>query len=150
GFDTSLTYPRVCRAAYWLSRGKAFIATHPDRICPTDQPTVLPDCGALCALLTHATGRAPQAILGKPEPRMLRGVMQRHNLRADELAVVGDRLYTDMAMARSAGAVGVLVLTGETTRQQAEAATPPPDFIVENVAELAELLSASAEAVHVK
>src|SRR5687767_10721360 len=63
GIDTSLTYPRLCSAAYWIARGKPFIATHPDRICPTDKPTVLPDCGAICAMLTSVTGRAPDAVL---------------------------------------------------------------------------------------
>ena len=140
GFDTTLTYDRVCRAAWWISKGKPFIATHPDRVCPTDEPTLLPDCGSICKLLTHATGREPDALLGKPDPRMLQGVMQQHNLQPQELAVVGDRIYTDMAMARAAGAVGVLVLTGETARQQADSADPPPDLIVANVGELGELL----------
>ncbi len=43
GFDTSLVFARLCRAAYWIERGKPFIATHPDRVCPTDEPTVLVD-----------------------------------------------------------------------------------------------------------
>jgi HAD superfamily hydrolase (TIGR01450 family) len=141
GFDMTLTYERLCRAAWWISRGKLFIATHPDRVCPTDEPTVLPDCGAICKMLTHATGREPDAVLGKPDPRMLRGVMQRHQLRADQLAVVGDRIYTDMAMARGAGALGVLVLSGETTAEQAGAAAPPPDLVVQHIGELGDVLS---------
>ncbi len=68
GFDTELTYARLCRAAYWISQGKPFVATHPDRICPTDQPTVLVDCGAVCAALEQATGRKPDMVLGKPDP----------------------------------------------------------------------------------
>ena len=140
GFDTTLSYDRVCRAAWWISKGKPFIATHPDRICPTDEPTVLPDCAAICAMLTSATGRKPDAVLGKPDPRMLSGLLQRHNLRADELAVVGDRIYTDMAMARAAGAIGVLVLSGESTREDAADADPRPDMVINHVGELANLL----------
>jgi HAD superfamily hydrolase (TIGR01450 family) len=143
GFDTSLIYARLCRAAYWISRGKPFVATHCDAACPTDEATVLPDCGAICALLTKATGREPDAVLGKPSPAMLRGVLQRQGLAADEIAVVGDRLYTDVAMAQAAGAVSVLVLSGETTRAQAESAKNPPDFVVGNVAELGEMLGAA-------
>jgi NagD protein len=139
GFDTTLAYPRLCRAAWWLSRGKPFIATHCDAVCPTDLPTVLPDCGAICRLLSHATGREPDAVLGKPHPRMLGGVMRRHSVRADQLAVVGDRLYTDIAMARSAGALGILVLSGETTREEARLAKPQPDLVVEDVGRLADL-----------
>ena len=52
GFDLSLTYPRLCRAAWWIQQGKPYFATNPDRVCPTDQQTVLVDCGAICAALT--------------------------------------------------------------------------------------------------
>ncbi len=145
GFDVTLTYERLSRAAWWISKGVPFIATHPDRTCPTDEPTLLPDCGAICKLLSHATGREPDAVLGKPDPRMLAGVMLRHNLAAAQLGVVGDRLYTDMAMARGAGAIGVLVLTGETTEQQAHAARPQPDVIVHDVGKLGRLLATLKE-----
>lgn len=142
GFDTTLVYGRLCRAAWWIARGKPFLATHPDRICPTDQPTVLVDCGALCAALREATGRAPDVVLGKPDPTMLRGILHRHGLQPHQLAMVGDRLYTDMAMARRAGAMGILVLTGETTAAQATAAQPPPDLVVADLADLGERLQA--------
>ncbi|MDB5296898.1 MAG: haloacid dehalogenase superfamily enzyme subfamily [Phycisphaerales bacterium] len=143
GFDPSLDYPRLCRAAYWISRGKPYVATNGDLVCPTDLPTVLPDCGSVCRLLAAATGREPDAVLGKPAPAMLGGVMRRHGLRPEEVAVVGDRLYTDIAMARAAGVVGVLVLTGEATRDQAASASIRPDLIVEDVGELAQLLAES-------
>jgi NagD protein len=144
GFDSTLDYERLCRAAWWISRGKPYLATNGDAVCPTDQPTLLVDCGSMCRMIAYATGRDPDAVLGKPDPRMLAGVMRRHDLKPDEIAVVGDRLYTDMAMAKAAGSLGILVLTGEATRQQAEAATAEakPDLIVESVAELVELFTA--------
>ena len=145
GFDTELTFGRLCRAAYWISKGKPFIATHPDRICPTDQPTVLVDCGAICAALERATGRGPDVVLGKPDPCMLRGILQRHGLVPEQLAMVGDRLYTDMAMARQAGALGVLVLTGETTGAAGANHCPPPDLIVSGLAEFGGQLRAARE-----
>jgi NagD protein len=135
GFDTTLTYARLCRAAWWISQGKPFFATNPGRVCPTDQPNVLVDCGSLCAALHAATGRTPTAVLGKPDPAMVRGILKRHALVPEELAIVGDRLYTDIAMARAAGAVGVLVLTGETTASQAAESVPPPDLVVPSLAE---------------
>lgn len=146
GFDTTLTYDRVCRASWWISKGKEYIATHCDRICPTSEPTVLVDCGAICAMLTAATGRPPDIVLGKPHPRMLAAVMRRHDLSAPEIAVVGDRLYTDMAMAQQAGSASILVLSGETKRLQAEAADPRPDLILANVGKLGELLESRREA----
>ena len=143
GFDNTLDYPRLCRAAYWIAQGKPYVATNPDAVCPTDLPTVLPDCGAVCRLLAHATGREPDAVLGKPAKAMLDGMIRRHGLAPAQVAVVGDRLYTDIAMARAAGAVGVLVLTGEATREQAAAAAPPPEFVLDSVAELGVLLRAA-------
>ncbi len=135
GFDLSLTYSRLCRAAWWIQQRKPYFATNPDRVCPTDQPTVLVDCGAICAALESATGCAPTAVLGKPDPAMLRGILHKHNLRPAELAMVGDRLYTDVAMAHRAGALGVLVLTGETNGEQASQHLPAPDLIVPTLAE---------------
>jgi HAD superfamily hydrolase (TIGR01450 family) len=143
GFDTELTFARLCRAAYWIKQGKPFIATHPDRICPTDQPTVLVDCGSICAALEKAAGRGPDVVLGKPDARMLRGIVKRHELAPENLAMVGDRLYTDMAMARRAGALGVLVLTGEATAAEAARHTPPLDLVVAGLAELGERLQAA-------
>jgi NagD protein len=143
GFDTELTFSRLCRAAYWISKGKRYVATHPDRICPTDQPTVLVDCGAICAALKEATGRAPDVVLGKPDPCMLRGILIRHALAPEQLAMVGDRLYTDMAMAHRSGAFGVLVLSGETTAAAAANHSPAPDLVLSGLAEFGEELQAA-------
>ena len=67
-FDMTLQYDRLCRAAWWVSQGVPYIATNPDRVCPTDQPTVLVDCGSICACIEHATGRRPDITLGNPIP----------------------------------------------------------------------------------
>lgn len=143
GFDLTLTYARLCRAAWWIRQGKPYFATNPDRVCPTDQPTVLVDCGAICACLEQAAGRVPDRVFGKPDPTMLSGIMERHALRAREVAMVGDRIYTDILMAHRAGALGVLVLTGEATAADAEHSTERPDLIVPSIAELGELLAQS-------
>lgn len=145
GFDMTLTYIRLSQTAYWIGQQLPFIATHPDRVCPTDRPTVLPDCGAICALLEAATGRRPDAIPGKPNPAMLRAVMQRHADQPCQVAMVGDRLYTDIRMARSAGALAVLTLTGETTQNQVDRApdSDRPDVVVADLDELADLIQIS-------
>lgn len=141
GFDKTLTYSRLCRAAWWIKQGKSWFATNPDLVCPTDEPTVLVDCGSITAALEKATGSTPQAVFGKPDPAMLRGILHRHGIAPENLAMVGDRLYTDMAMAHRAGALGVLVLTGEATAEQAEKHLPPPDLVVPTLAEFGELLA---------
>lgn len=141
GFDLTLAYPRLCRAAWWIQQGKLFVATNPDRVCPTDQPTVLVDCGAICAMLEKATGRAPDIVLGKPDPAMLSGILDRHGLRPAQIAMVGDRIYTDILMAHRADAFGVLVLTGEATAHDAEQANPRPHLVVPSLAELGAFLA---------
>ena len=101
---------------------------------------MLVDCGAICAALEQAAGRGPDVVLGKPDPCMLRGILSRHALAPEQLAMVGDRLYTDMAMAHRAGALGVLVLTGETTAAEGAKHSPAPDLVVAGLAEFGERL----------
>jgi len=150
-FDPTLTYSRLCRASWWASQGIPYVATNPDRVCPTDQLTILVDCGSLQKCIEYATGRKPDIVLGKPDPEMLYGIMARHGLKPNEIAMVGDRIYTDTAMAHNAGAVGVLVLSGETTMETVKAveedartnpspALFPPDLVVSNIRELGDLL----------
>ncbi len=140
GYDTELVYDRLCRAAWWIQQGCPFIATHPDLVCPTDRPLVLPDCGAICKLLEAATGRAPDAVPGKPDPAMLNGLRRRLGMNRSSIAMVGDRLYTDIAMARHAGVPGILVLSGETSRDELATAADQPDVVVEHVGRLPDML----------
>lgn len=139
-FDTTLTYDKMCRAAYLAQQGVPYIATNPDRVCPTDLPTVLPDCGSLCKAIEHATGREPDIVIGKPNPDMLTGIRRRHGLAPEEIAMCGDRIYTDVAMAFNAGALGVLVLSGETTLDTALAAERMPDVVARDIAAFGSLL----------
>jgi len=139
-FDTTLVYDRLCHASWWASQGIPYIATNPDRVCPTDQPTVLVDCGSLCKCIEHATGRIPDIVIGKPNPDMLAGIRHRYGLEADEIAMCGDRIYTDVAMARNAGALGVLVLSGETTLDTAVNSDPQPPITAVNIMEFGKLL----------
>ena len=153
-FDPSLVYPRLCRACWWASQGIPYIATNPDRVCPTDQRTILVDCGSLCRCIESASGRRPDITLGKPDPNMIYGIMDKYGLKPEEVAMVGDRIYTDTATAHNAGAFGVLVLSGETTIETAlkvaedAASNPnpefyPPNLIVRDIKELGELILAA-------
>lgn len=135
-FDTSLVYARLCRAAWWIKNGLPYIATNPDLICPTDQPVTLVDCGSLCACLEKATGRKPDAVIGKPDARMLEGILKRYHLHPCQVAVIGDRLYTDMQLAKNAKMLGILTLTGETRLEDVKCVTSRPDMIVGDLLEL--------------
>src|SRR5438046_10614806 len=79
--------------------------------------------------------------MGKPDPAMLRGVVERHGLRPSQIAMVGDRIYTDILMAHRADALGVLVLTGEATAQDANVAELPPHVVVPSLAEFGAMLA---------
>ena len=139
-FDTTLTYERLCHASWLAAQGIPYIATNPDRVCPTDLPTVLVDCGSLCKCIEHATGRTPDLVIGKPNPDMLSGIKYHYGLEADEIAMCGDRIYTDVAMAQNAGALGVLVLSGETTLQTALEAENPPLITARDISVFGRLL----------
>lgn len=140
GFDMSLEYSRLCRATWWASQNLPFIATNPDRVCPTDKPVILVDCGSILACIECASGRKPDVIIGKPDPRMLDGILERYNLKPSEVAMIGDRIYTDVRMAYNAKAVGVLVMSGETTMDIVAESDLVPDIIAENLAEFEKML----------
>jgi HAD superfamily hydrolase (TIGR01450 family) len=139
GFDTELVYEKLERAGHFLRRGAAFIAANPDWVCPMPEDEVLPDCGSICALLTAATGAEPKYI-GKPNRSMVDIISKKSDVPNEKICCVGDRLYTDIAVAVNAGAVSVLVLTGETTPEMLEKSPTKPDFVLRDVAALAEIL----------
>lgn len=107
-FDTALSYERLCKAAWWIKRGKLWIATHPDTECPTERDTTLIDCGSIIACLEKVSGRSP-VVLGKPNPEILCEIMRRNGVAPEETAMCGDRLYTDLRLAANAGVTGVLI-----------------------------------------
>ncbi len=139
-FDMTLTYPRLCRCAWWVSQGLPYIATNPDWVCPTDQPTVLVDCGSICACIEAATGRKPDVVIGKPNPDILYGVLDKKGLKPSEAAMIGDRIYTDVKTGINAGAAGVLVLSGETTMEIAAASDVVPTVICRDIEEFGQML----------
>lgn len=140
GFDTELNYEKLCRAVHLLRRGAPFIAANPDFVCPMPKDEVLPDCGSICALLTASSGREPLYI-GKPNRRMVDIISGERAIENAKIACVGDRLYTDMAVALNAGAVPVLVLSGETTSRTLEASGLDIEFVFDDVPALGRYLT---------
>ena len=140
-FDKTLTYAKLERACLLLRDGVPYIATNPDKVCPTDYGYI-PDCGSMAALLREATGREPRFI-GKPNPEMVRMGMAKIGAVPEQTAMVGDRLYTDMQMAYNAGVTSILVLSGESTRGDVAAVDRQPDYVFESVRELHAALEAA-------
>lgn len=141
GFDLTLTYEKLERACFFIRQGLPFIATHPDLNCPTPEGPI-PDCGSMIALITASTGVKPK-IIGKPFPEMIEALRERYGLEdPSTVAMVGDRLYTDIAMGNAAGITSILVLSGETKLEDVDAtnAETRPDVIVENLGEIVKSL----------
>jgi len=142
GFDLTLTYAKLERACALIRGGAPFIATHPDKVCPTERGPI-PDCGSMIALITRATGVRPATIVGKPNRPMVAMALKKlgGGIRARDVAIVGDRLYTDMRMGRRAGLTTILVLSGETKREDLERARLRPDYVFESIRELTQALN---------
>lgn len=140
GFDTSLVYAKLDAACDYIRSGVPYLAANPDRVCPLANGKVLPDCGALIAFMATCTGISPLRVIGKPDPAMAEMVLADRGYRREELAMVGDRLYTDLAFAQQAGILGVAVLSGETTLAEIAAGDVRPDYIFEGIGDLAACL----------
>ena len=135
GFDKTLCYRKLEIATLLIREGVPFVATHPDKVCPTEHGYI-PDCGAMTALLSAATDVNP-LVIGKPRPLMAQMALKRLNLVAKNVAVIGDRLYTDIKMGCDAGLMSVLVMTGETTPELLEREIEiQPDLVVKHLAAL--------------
>ena len=134
GFDTTLTYQKIWKLCDLLREGRPYIATHPDLNCPTPSG-FMPDVGSMIAMVAASTGRQPDVIIGKPHAPIVEAIEAKTGLSATQLAMVGDRLYTDIALGQ-AGIIAILVLSGETRREDLAGSPFTPDFVFENLQEL--------------
>lgn len=134
-FDTGITYDKFWTANVLLGKGSEFIATHPDKICPSDRGD-MPDVGSLAALLECASGKKVSVYCGKPYAPMAEIVKHLYDVPASRVAMVGDRLYTDILFGINNGFVSVAVFTGETTPESLAASDIVPTFAFGSVTEL--------------
>ena len=111
-FDTTLTYDKLVKACDLIRGGAIYYCTHPDFNCPTENGFI-PDSGAIAALVTASTGVTPR-YFGKPYRETADMIAQKSEKPFSKIAVVGDRLYTDIALGKKHGILSVLVLSGET------------------------------------
>jgi HAD superfamily hydrolase (TIGR01450 family) len=136
GFDTELTFKKLEDVSkLLLGRPELpYIATNPDYVCPTEFGSV-PDCGSVCDMLYNVSKRRP-LVIGKPEPLMPSLAMDKWGIDAAHTLVIGDRIYTDIKSGLNAGAVGVLVMSGETTEEILKASPDKPHVVLQNAGEL--------------
>jgi 5'-nucleotidase len=134
GETRTYSFERITRAIQLVADGARFIATNPDNIGPSPQGP-LPATGSVAALISRATGIEPYFV-GKPNPLMMRSALNAIDAHSEETAMIGDRMDTDIVSGLEAGLEAILVLTGVTTRADAERHAYRPARIVESVADL--------------
>lgn len=139
GYDTTLDYQKMTRVCDLVRAGLPYIATHPDFNCPTETGYA-PDIGAIIAFIEASAGRRPDLILGKPYSGIVQEALTLTGLAKNELAMVGDRLYTDIATGKNFGMLSILVLTGEATRADLPQSEVQPDLIFERLSAMNEYL----------
>ncbi|GIW00827.1 HAD-IIA family hydrolase [Roseiflexus sp.] len=136
-FDRTFTYRKLQIAFDAIRAGARFVATNPDRYCPT--PTGgEPDAAAMIAAIEACTAHPVEVVVGKPSPIMVQTIAETLRLPPAQCLVVGDRLETDIAMGRAAGMATALTLTGATDRRALAEATIQPDYVIESLGALIE------------
>lgn len=139
GFDTGLDYAKLWRLCDLVRAGVPYLATHPDFNCPTETG-YMPDIGATIAYVRASTGRDPDLTVGKPNRMIAEQAAARVGLPLSALCMVGDRLYTDIALGAAAGVPTVLVLSGETRADEVAGAAHSPTLVCEHLGALADYL----------
>lgn len=134
-FDTSLDYGKMCKVCDFVRAGLPYLATHPDYNCPTETGFI-PDAGAIQAFIHASAFRYPDRIIGKPNRDIIDYLEERTGVGKEFVAMVGDRLYTDIAAGKNNGLKSVLVLSGEASLADVPASDVTPHLIFESVREM--------------
>lgn len=134
-FDTELNYEKLWIACDYLQDGYDYFATHPDFVCPLDDGRIMPDAGSIIELLNACINRRP-IVIGKPERKMIESLTDKYKVSKDDLIMVGDRLYTDIAMGHKAGIKSILVLSGETSLEDYKKSDVEANYIFESVKDI--------------
>lgn len=139
-FDTSLDYRKMCLVCDYVRAGIPYISTHPDYNCPTEDGFI-PDAGAIHAFIHASAFRYPNKIIGKPNAEIVNYLLHRVGFEKDQIIMIGDRLYTDVAAGANNGLHSALVLSGEATMEDYYASDVKPELIFDSVKDLIPYLS---------
>jgi HAD superfamily hydrolase (TIGR01450 family) len=139
-YDRTFDYRKLQIAfdAIWCYERAMLVTTNPDRYCPFPGGRGEPDAAAIVAAIEACTGTKCQVNVGKPDPIMLETMIDLIGLDAKECVMSGDRLYTEIQMAKRAGMPSAIVLTGETTEEDlaGEPEENLPDYTLERIDQL--------------
>lgn len=139
-YDTSITYEKLSKACIFIKDGATYIATHHDINCPSDKG-YLPDAGSYMALIKTSTGRDCDIICGKPFTPMADYVKSNFpDINNQNIAMVGDRIYTDIMFGKENGFVSILTMTGETDVVTLKNSSVKPDFVIASVNDIKNLI----------
>lgn len=138
-FDTTFTYEKMCRVCDLVREGLPYIGTHPDYNCPTETGFI-PDIGAIHAFIHASANRYPDRIIGKPNADIVNYLLERTGMSGDKIAMVGDRLYTDIAAGINNGLKSVLVLSGEAQMKDLQESDVIPHLLFDSVRDITPLL----------
>lgn len=139
--DRRFDYGRLTDALHAMDDDTVFLATNPDRTCPTENGEI-PDCGAVVGAIEGATGRELHGVIGKPSQTAIDAASSALDVAPERCLVVGDRLETDVRMGNRAGMTTVLVLSGVTDRETLDRSSIQPDHVIDSLADVSEVLSA--------
>ena len=139
GYDTELDYKKIRTVCDLLDNGADYYATNIDMVCPIEGGRYLPDCGSFADMFENAVKRRP-VFLGKPDRTMIDILAKRENVPYNEIAMVGDRIYTDVKTGINAGVTSVLVLSGETAMEDYEKSGVRPDYVLGSVKDILEVI----------
>ena len=134
GETRTYSFELITEAIRLIERGARFIATNPDPIGPSLDGS-LPATGSVAALISKATGVRPYFV-GKPNPLMMRSALRAIGAHSETTVMIGDRMDTDIVAGLEAGMETVLVLTGISTRADAERFAYCPSRIVDSIGNL--------------
>lgn len=139
GFDTTLTYEKLWIACDFIRDGVEYIATHPDFNCPLEDSKFMPDAGAMIEFIYASTQRRPY-VVGKPNKTIIESLCEKYEYNKEDIAMVGDRLYTDIKTGENAGITSILVLSGETSIEDYNNSEIKANYVFDSLKEINEKL----------
>ena len=134
GFDITLTYEKLIKACDFVRYGALFYGVNMDYNCPTETGFI-PDCGSICQLIYASTKVKPE-FFGKPSEHTARFILEKSGYEKKDLAIIGDRIYTDIALGAYNGFTSIMVLSGESKQKDIETSDAKPTLVYESLKEI--------------
>lgn len=135
GYDTELSYRKLVDTCRLVNKNIDFIATHCDQVCPTEDGPI-PDIGLIIEMIEKTTNKNVYKVFGKPNVDLIETIIERYSIPRDEILMIGDRLYTDIAMAVNAEVDSILVLSGDTSRNEVEEQPYSATYVLKNISRI--------------